>query len=53
MRPRITLVSKTIREIREREQKFNALIKYELRDNPDLTWGQAKKIIKTRFEWIR
>jgi hypothetical protein len=49
MRPRITLVNQTIRSIREREQKFTALVKYECKDNPQLTWQEAKREVKYRI----
>ena len=55
MRPRITLVNQTIRSIREREQKFTALVKYECKDNPQLTWNEAKHSVKNsiRFGLMR
>jgi len=55
MRPRITLIDKTIRSIREREQKFTALVKYECKDNPQLKWHEAKQSVKNsiRFGLMR
>jgi len=49
MRPRITLVNQTIRSIREREQKFTALVKYECKENPQLKWHEAKREVKYRI----
>lgn len=60
MRQRITLVGKTIRSIREREQKFTALVKFECKENPQLKWHEAKQSVRNsiRFglmkrEWIQ
>jgi hypothetical protein len=55
MRPRITVITQTIRSIREREQKFTALVKYECKDNPQLTWHEAKQSVKNsiRFGLMR
>lgn len=61
MRPRITLIDKTIRSIREREQKFTALVKYECKENPQLKWHEAKEsvrksirlsLMKRELSWI-
>jgi hypothetical protein len=56
MRPRITVINQTIRSIREREQKFTALVKYECKDNPKLTWQEAKQSVKNsirrELSWI-
>lgn len=58
MRPRITVITQTIRSIREREQKFTALVKYECKDNPQLTWKEAKREVEYRIfsntiKWIK
>lgn len=58
MRPRITVITQTIRSIREREQKFTALVKYECKENPQLTWQEAKREVKYRIfnntiRWIQ
>lgn len=62
MRPRLTLIDKTIRSIREREQKFTALVKYECKENPQLKWHEAKEsvrksirfsLMKRELSWIQ
>ena len=60
MRPRLTIVDKTIRSIREREQKFTALVKFECKENPQLKWHEAKESVKRSIkfglmkrEWIQ
>lgn len=62
MRPRITIITQTIRSIREREQKFGALVRYEIRDNVSLSWGEAKSkvrdnirfgLMKRELSWIQ
>jgi len=62
MRPRITLIDKAIRSIREREQKFTALVKYECKENPQLKWHEAKEsvnksirlnLMRRELSWIQ
>jgi hypothetical protein len=51
MRPRITVITQTIRSIREREQKFGALVRFEIKDNPSLNWYEAKQSVKNSIKF--
>jgi len=51
MRPRVTVIAQTIRSIREREQKFTALVKFECKENPQLRWHEAKDSVRKNIKF--